>query len=127
MLGWSNSLSTFISPHTLLSFPLTFFFGITLSATSLVSPGLTPCAARPIILPEFEDLMLASATFWSVVNGGLALVKDKDALLLQRDLVAVDSVGVLDPSSPAVIVAGFVHVALMTFPKVPLPNSSCNV
>lgn len=40
MLGWSRPWSTRISLHTLSSFPLTFFFGIALSATSRVtSPG----------------------------------------------------------------------------------------
>lgn len=38
MLGWSNPFNTSISDHTLSSFPLTFFFGITFSATSLDIP-----------------------------------------------------------------------------------------
>ena len=38
MLGWSSPLRTSISPHTASSFPLTFFLGMTLSATSFVTP-----------------------------------------------------------------------------------------
>ena len=37
MLGWSSPRRTSISPHTELSLPLTFFLGMTLSATSTVS------------------------------------------------------------------------------------------
>jgi hypothetical protein len=37
ILGWSRPLSTSISPHTLASFPLTFFFAMTFSATSFVT------------------------------------------------------------------------------------------
>ena len=37
MLGWSSPRRTSISPQTELSLPLTFFLGMTLSATSTVS------------------------------------------------------------------------------------------
>ena len=42
MLGWSRPRRTSISPQTLLSLPLTFFFGMTFSATSIVSSLLLP-------------------------------------------------------------------------------------
>ena len=38
MLVWSSPLSTSISPQTLCSLPLTFFFGMSFSATSFVIP-----------------------------------------------------------------------------------------
>ncbi len=40
MLGWFRPFSTSISPQTLDSLPLTFFFGITLSATIFVIRSL---------------------------------------------------------------------------------------
>lgn len=44
MFGWSSPRRTSISPQTLLSFPLTFFFGMTLSATSTVKPSSGCCS-----------------------------------------------------------------------------------
>jgi hypothetical protein len=38
MFGWSSPFKTSISPHTLSSFPLTFFFGMIFNATSFVMP-----------------------------------------------------------------------------------------
>ena len=38
MLGWLRPLRTSISPQTLSSFPFTFRFEMTLSATSIVTP-----------------------------------------------------------------------------------------
>lgn len=43
-LVWSKPLSTSISPQTLTSFPLTFFFGIIFKATSFVTPLRVLCA-----------------------------------------------------------------------------------
>ena len=40
MLGWSRPFNTSISPHTLASFPFTFFFGIIFSATSFATTTL---------------------------------------------------------------------------------------
>ena len=75
---------TSISPQTTLSFPLTFFLGITFRATSRVSPGWT-------LAPERASLVSALAK-----TGCLVLSS------------------VLD---------GLVHVARMTFPKLPAPSS----
>ena len=52
MLGWSSPLRTSISPQTLASLPLTFFFGITLSATSRFRGGSFACA--PNVPPDID-------------------------------------------------------------------------
>ena len=50
MFGWSSPRRTSISPQTLLSFPLTFFFGMTLSATSTVSASASAPAEVLLLL-----------------------------------------------------------------------------
>lgn len=53
MFGWLSPLRTSISLHTLLSFPFTFFFGITFSATStVIAPSCFPRACPfPLLCP----------------------------------------------------------------------------
>jgi hypothetical protein len=90
MLGWSKPFNTSISPHTLASFPLTFFFGMTFKATSLVNllggprPGegereraLNEDATANIDFEDFEGRIVGS----------------RSAILAPRSAMAVSSAG----------------------------------
>ena len=66
MLGWSSPFRTSISPHTLSSFPLTFFFGMIFSATSFVMP-LSVRSRRPG--DDGRDMPFAGLRFPFVLLG----------------------------------------------------------
>ena len=56
MFSWSRPLRTSISPQTAASFPLTFFLGIILSATSLITPEFSLFLEPLEVADKFEFL-----------------------------------------------------------------------
>ena len=128
---WAKPLRTSISPQTLSSFPFTFFFGITFSATSIVSvPNRQPTTLlvgtklRPPELAEREELVLESggaespfevpafeivdcrlAKLWPGGTCQVALCEGRRLAQMQIG----DYVCVIGPT--------------MTFPNVPLPRT----
>lgn len=70
MFRWSSPFRTSISPHTLSSFPLTFFFGMIFSATSFVMP-LTVRFPRPG--DDGRDEIFAGVRLPSVLLGDMGL------------------------------------------------------